>query len=482
MPKFSRLTKIVATLGPATESDEKINSMVEAGVDIFRFNTKHNTLDWHLERIEKVRNTGKSRFGTVGVMLDLQGPEIRIGTPQDKSFSMKEGDKAILTANRDRNFKSTKKTGKNAIIVSEPKLLAGMDKGDNFSIEDGLHPFEVVSKVKDGVMEIKALSDVTIQSNKSLNLVGKENTLPTLGEKDLNIIKNLQDTDIDFIALSFVRSGQDIDFLREVLGNHSVRTKIIAKIENQSGLDNINEIISDADGIMIARGDLGIETPPEKIPYYQKVIINKCRDASKPVIVATQMLQSMIERRTPSRAEIADIANAVYDRADALLLSEETAVGKYPVEAVKIMDRTTSFNEMQDFLGVEHLPDSLDQTYAVVKSALSMLEPFSGVNISKLIVGTETGYTARVFSSHRPKIPILALSDKISTVRELSLSYGVIPVMVAMEEESFFSPDILMDLLKKKALLKDGETVLFVHGRRLNDPGNTNSLSVLTLS
>ncbi|HDQ88554.1 MAG TPA: pyruvate kinase, partial [candidate division WWE3 bacterium] len=207
--------------------------------------------------------------------------------------------------------------------------------------------------------------------------------------------------------------------------------------------------------------------------------INKCRNAAKPVIVATEMLLSMTKSPTPTRAEIADVANAVYDCADAVMLSEETAVGKYPVEAVQTMTRTVSFNEKQESLGVDFEPDSLDQTHAVVKSALTMLAPFSGVNVAKLVVGTQTGYTAQVFSAYRPKVPILALSDKQSTVGVLSLAYGVFPLFVDFAERDFSDLEVLTAHLKDLGLVSTDEMVLFVHGKRTNDPGKTNSLAVL---
>ncbi|MBP8960949.1 hypothetical protein KBG31_01835 [Patescibacteria group bacterium] len=382
MPQIPKLTKIIATVGPASETPETLEKLAKAGVNLFRLNTKHNTLDWHLSIITAIKRT----VPQAGIIVDLQGPEIR--------------------------------------LESSPS------------------------------------------------------NAPTLTSMDMEILKALP-KDVDFIALSYVRNKMDIITLQNELKRLKLNSKIIAKIENQEGLDNIDQIVTEADAIMIARGDLGKETPAEKIPYLQKIIINKCRNAAKPVIVATEMLLSMTKSATPTRAEIADVANAVYDRADAVMLSEETAVGKFPVDAVETMVRTVAFNEKQESLGVDFVPDSLDQTHAVVRSALTMLEPFSGVNVSKLVVGTQTGYTAQVFSSYRPKVPILALSDKKSTVGILNLSYGVFPIFVDFAEKDFSDLDVLTAHLKDLGLVFMDEMVLFVHGKRTNDPGKTNSLAVL---
>jgi len=382
MPQIPKLTKIIATVGPASETPETLEKLAKAGVNLFRLNTKHNTLDWHLSVITAIKRTAPQ----AGIIVDLQGPEIR--------------------------------------LESSPS------------------------------------------------------NAPTLTSMDMEILKALP-KDVDFIALSYVRNKMDIITLQNELKRLKLNSKIIAKIENQEGLDNIDQIVTEADAIMIARGDLGKETPAEKIPYLQKIIINKCRNAAKPVIVATEMLLSMTKSATPTRAEIADVANAVYDRADAVMLSEETAVGKFPVDAVETMVRTVAFNEKQESLGVDFVPDSLDQTHAVVRSALTMLEPFSGVNVSKLVVGTQTGYTAQVFSSYRPKVPILALSDKKSTVGILNLSYGVFPIFVDFSAQDFSDLDVLTAHLKDLGLVSMDEMVLFVHGKRTNDPGKTNSLAVL---
>lgn len=382
MPQIPKLTKIIATVGPASETPETLEKLAKAGVNLFRLNTKHNTLDWHLSVITAIKRTAPQ----AGIIVDLQGPEIR--------------------------------------LESSPS------------------------------------------------------NAPTLTSMDIEILKVLPE-DVDFIALSYVRNKMDVITLQNELRIHKLNAKIIAKIENQEGLDNIDQIVTEADATMIARGDLGKETPAEKIPYLQKIIINKCRNAAKPVIVATEMLLSMTKSATPTRAEIADVANAVYDRADAVMLSEETAVGKFPVDAVETMVRTVAFNEKQEALGVDFVPDSLDQTHAVVRSALTMLEPFSGVNVSKLVVGTQTGYTAQVFSSYRPKVPILALSDKKSTVGILSLSYGVFPIFVDFSAQDFSDLDVLTAHLKDLGLVFMDEMVLFVHGKRTNDPGKTNSLAVL---
>ncbi len=421
----TKFTKIVATIGPASESPEMLEKLAKAGANLFRLNTKHNSLEWHLEVVSRIKNLSKQQ--------------------------------------------------------SINSLAGGIEANGS---EDAQNP---------GII-------IDLQGPEANSRNSKESMeAPSLCEKDLEILQAFSKTPKshpDYIALSFVRSQKDVTTLKTELTRLNLNSRIIAKIENQAGLDNIDKILQVADAVMIARGDLGNETPPEKIPYLQKIIINKCRAQAKPVIVATEMLLSMVEKPVPTRAEVADVANAVYDRTDAVMLSEETAIGKHPLEAVETMVRVVAFNEHQALLqgsastgsfgstgslGMDFMPDSLDQTHAIVKSALSMLEPFSGVAVSKLIVGTQTGYTAQVFSSFRPRVQVLALSDKLDTVGALGLSFGVEPVFVDSKtmEEGSADPEILLAYLKGLGLLESGDMALLVQGQRTNDPGKTNSVVVL---
>lgn len=485
----SKLTKIVSTLGPASDTPEKIRHLIKSGVNVFRFNMKHNETSWHLERINRVQSAADELGVRVGIMIDLQGPEIRIKTPEGKEIPLQKDEEVLcVTSKRDLSKRVNSIVGPSVdeghekyILISQEPVIESLEEGDEFSVDDGFYSFRVSEKISDRVLKARIQNSGVIKTNKSLNLVGKDLALPSLIEADLDKLDIAAKTKVDFIALSFVRSKEDVITLREEMDKRKIAARVVSKIESQKGLDNIDEIIQNSDVVMIARGDLGIETPLEKVPYLQKLIINKCREASKPVIVATQMLQSMIENPIPTRAEAADVAGAVYDGADALMLSGETAVGGYPVESVEYMSKIAFFNESHSQADKEYIPQALDQTHAVVRAALTMLAPFSGVKVDKLIVGTQSGYTARVFSAYRPKVPILALSGNPKTVEELTLSYGVLPIFMKLQEQEFTNPDSLIKRLKKGNYLSTGETVLLVHGKRVKDPGNTNSITVLTV-
>jgi len=273
--------------------------------------------------------------------------------------------------------------------------------GDHFAIEDGFYEFVVVEKPEKHVVVAEIQSDGVIKHRKSLNLIGKDVDLPSLIDEDLNKLNLATKARVDFVALSFTRTKKDIEILRYETNKLGLDVKIIAKIENKKGLDNIDELIDCSDGVMIARGDLGIETPIEQLTYYQKEIINKCRDKAKTVIVATQMLQSMVEKPLPSRAEAADVANAAFDFTDCVMLSEETAIGKYPVKSVDYMKRILKFNEEKATNYFN--PSATSQTHAIIKAGLEILKQNSGAEVDKAIILTESGRTARILSSYRPK-------------------------------------------------------------------------------
>jgi pyruvate kinase len=487
MPDFTKLTKIVATVGPATDSPDAIEALIKTGVNVFRFNTKHNSVEWHLEHIDMVRAASQKLGVLVGVMVDLQGPEIRIGLSadsEDTKISLSAGQEVFFAGpGSSQNSVDTIDTisPETHVVILRKGVVEALETGDKFTLEDGRYSFEVAEKTEAGFRAVVLTDKVTIRDNQGMNVTAKSLDLPSLSDEDILLLEGIKNSHVDFLALSFTRSAQDLDNLRKEASERGISSRLVAKIECRQALDNLDEIIGHSDGIMIARGDLGIEIPPEEIPHHQKVIINKCRNASIPVIVATQMLQSMVDSPLPTRAEVADVANAVYDKADAVMLSGETAVGSYPVEAAEIMAKTISHNENHLSGDGESIP-ALGRTHAVVGAALSMLEPFSGVAVDKLVVGTQTGFTARVFSSYRPTAPVLALSDEKDTVGGLTLSYGVLPVYVDLNETGFSTPDVLIAHLKERGLLHQDEIVLLVHGRRIKDPGNTNSLSVQTVA
>ncbi len=464
-----KMTKIVATIGPVSEDEHTLKHLIKAGVNVFRFNMKHNVKEWHEERIKRVQNCAAELGITVGVLVDLQGPEIRINTPAQVTYDVVVGDTIYFTENpEDVNLEFP------TVILDKKHVLKHLETGDKFSIDDGFMEFETISIDKNTALA-KVLDAGKIKNRKSLNLVGKNIDLPSLTNSDLERLDIASRTKVDFIALSYVRSASDVKTLRKEISIRNLKSKIVAKVENEMGVSNINEIIDASDAVMVARGDLGVEVPIEKLALMQKEIIEKCRLKNKQVIVATQMLQSMVENSMPTRAEATDIANAVFDGTDAIMLSNETASGKYPVKAVETMKRIAKYNETHtSFDGFT--PIVKDQTNAIVKSAITMIDS-NLLHIDKIVVFTDTGYTAKVVSSYRQKKPVIAVSSDKESIEALTLCYGVIPIHLKFPNGEF-TYNFIDDRVKEIGQIKEGETILVIHGRKWHDPGQTNAVVI----
>lgn len=475
-------TKIIATIGPSCDSPKMIEDMIQSGVNIFRFNTKHNTTSWHLERIKRVQNISQKLNTPIGILVDLQGPEIRIQTENHDSIEIQKGGSILFkykdfTKPQKDEISSLSQELEDYPVIYVPtlELISQMELEDVFSIDDGSFEFEVTKKVHQGFIA-KCLDNGIIKTQKTLNLIGKNLDLPSLTPEDKQKIETISKLQVDFIALSFVRDKEDVETLRKQIQKNRLKARIVSKIESASGVDNIDEIIDASDVVMIARGDLGVEMPLERIAYLQKEIIKKCREKSKQVIVATQMLHSMTENSRPTRAEATDVSNAVYDGADAVMLSAESAVGKHPVKVVEVMKRILKFNEDHSDPN-EITPKIKDNTNALVKASISLIND-KLTNIDKVVVFTETGYSAHVFSGYRCNIPLIAISDSSETVRSLTLDYGVMPVFTEFPKGEFSFKGIQTTLVKQ-GYLKSGDMVLVIHGKRWKDSGKTNALFVL---
>ncbi len=334
--KNQRRTKIVATIGPASDTPEIITSLLEAGVDIFRFNMKHADRDWHDQRIPCVRKIAAQRNKKVGILIDLQGPEIRLETIEKKDVPFKAGE--TIT------FRLVPKD-KHDIGIPTKEVFSAVKSGVKILIDNGAVELTIDEKIGADWFSGKMPIDYTVKHRKSLTIRDINIDLPSLIDDDLLKLDMKNIGMVDFVALSFTRTKTDVAILRQELKKRNLSAWIVAKIENQIALDHLDEIIAGADSLMVARGDLGVETPIEKLAYYQKLIIRKCREKNTPVITATQMLHSMVENLRPTRAEACDVANAVYDGTDATMLSEETASGQHPVETVKMMEKIVSFTE-----------------------------------------------------------------------------------------------------------------------------------------
>ncbi len=467
-------TKIVCTIGPKTESLEKLTELVNAGMNVMRLNFSHGDYEEHGNRIKNFRqvmaNTGK----TLAVLLDTKGPEIR-------TIKLEDGNDVDLVAGQEFTFTTdaTVIGNKDKVAVTYPGFATDLTVGNTILVDDGLIEMTVISKT-DSEVKCTVLNNGALGENKGVNLPGVKVSLPALSEKDKNDLKFGCEQDVDFVAASFIRKASDVKEIREVLNaNGGQNIHIISKIENQEGVDNFDEILELSDGIMVARGDLGVEIPPEEVIFAQKMMIEKCNRARKMVITATQMLDSMIKNPRPTRAEAGDVANAIMDGTDAVMLSGETAKGKYPVEAVTIMAQIA--NRTDSSLKAE-LSDRLDSprlriTEAVCKGAVDTAEKLAAPLI---IVATEAGKSARSVRKYFPTANILALTTNKKTAAQLVLTKGVRPIIV----DSIESTDSFYHLGKEIALEaklgKKGDIVVMVSGA-LVASGTTNTTSVHVL-
>jgi pyruvate kinase len=446
---MSKLTKIVATLGPATETEEIMKELILAGMNIARFNTKHGTPEWHLERIRRVKKVAKELNKPVGVLLDLQGPEIRINLKNEESFNLEKDEKAKFV---------TTDPGEKEMNI--PQIVVdAIQVGDLVSVDDGICEFKVTDK-NEKSLTAQATSDCVVKHRKTMNTPGIVIDMPSLIDNDLVQLDNMTDKDIDFIGLSFVRNAKDIAILKDELKKRDLHADIISKIENQAALDNLDEIIEASDGIMVARGDLAVEVPFEQLAYWQKLIIEKSRAAGKPVITATQMLESMTFSPRPTRAEVSDVANAIYDGTDAVMLSGETTLGKYPVKCVETQSKIASFNEpyaenyLWEFAGEDCIS-------AITCAAFNLLEHRPD-NVDKMILLTRTGRTAKIFSRFRPGIQVKALTANEHAFNKLSLTFGIDPVLTNPEFFHYQTEDELLNNLKEQKVVQKGERVLII--------------------
>ena len=426
-------TKIVASISDRRCDVDFIKQLFEAGMNVVRMNTAHASREGFEALIANVRAVSNR----IAILMDTKGPEVRT-TANAEPIPYKTGDKVKIVGNPDLE------TTRECIAVSYPNFVSDLNIGGMILIDDGDLELEVIDKT----------NDATLGSRKSVNVPGVRINLPSLTEKDRNNILYAIEKDIDFIAHSFVRNRQDVLDIREILDAHNSDIKIIAKIENQEGVDNIDEILEVADGVMVARGDLGIEVPQERIPGIQRVLIRKCILAKKPVIVATQMLHTMINNPRPTRAEVTDIANAIYYRTDALMLSGETAYGKYPVEAVRTMTKIAAQAE-KDKLEENDIRIPLDENSNDVTAFLAKqaVKATSKLKIRAIITDSYSGRTARNLAAFRGKYPVLAICYKEKTMRHLALSYGVEAIYMpelANGQEYYFAA--LRRLLKEGRL------------------------------
>ena len=468
-----RKTKIVCTIGPATASPERIEELIRAGMDVARLNFSHGDHDTHRQTIRIIRKKAKKIGKVIGILQDLGGPKIRLGELQVPEMELEIGEKVVLS--------SMKPIEPSDIPVNYPYIVKDVAIFDRILIADGLVLLRVIAKEKERVI-CEVLVGGIIQSHKGLNLPSSTLRVPAFTEKDRQDLSVGLEEAVDFVALSFVRHEKDLEPVRELLVNNPTSPFLIAKIEKPQAIERFKEIVDVIDGVMVARGDLGVEMPLEDVPIIQKKIIRISRYAGKSVITATQMLRSMINSPRPTRAEATDVANAILDGTDALMLSEETAVGDYPIEAVQILDRIARATEahMQTHYGGDKpVFDHLGMTEsAISRSACFLAED---LNAASIIAATSSGSTARLVARYRPPTPVLALTPNQQTQRHLTLSWGVTPVLVT----PFSDADEIFDLARRWTtehnLAKPGDRLIVTAGVPVGTPGTTNLLKVIEI-
>ena len=463
-----RRAKIVCTLGPAVESEAKVKALIQAGMNVARLNLSHGSYDEHQSRLNLVRNSAKDVNEAVAILVDLQGPKIRLGKFESGPYELSRGD--IFTITTDDIIGTKERAG-----TTYKGLPGDCKKGDRILIDDGKVTVEVV-EVRGNDVVTSCIEPGPISHNKGLNLPGVAVSVPAMSTKDEDDLRWGLKAGADFIALSFVRSAKDIDDVHKIMDEVGIRRPVIAKIEKPQAVSNLEEIIAAFDGIMVARGDLGVEMPIEDIPIVQKRCVTLAREQAKPVIVATQMLDSMITNSRPTRAEATDCANAILDGADALMLSGETSVGSFPIEAVQTMARIiekTETEALHEIAALKHNPKT--KGGAITKAAKEVGEQ---IGAKFLTAFTRSGDSARRMSRLRSAIPIVAITPDEGTYRQLALSWGIEPEIAPLVQTTDEMVKQVDAILIEKKFAHEGELVMIVAGSPPGIQGSTNAMRV----
>jgi len=470
-----RMTKIICTLGPAVDDDNLLEQLILGGMDVARLNFSHGTHEEQKARVDRVKKVRAKLNMPVPLLLDTKGPEIRLGKFEKGEVTLQEGNEFVLV---NETILGTEERS----TISHKELYKDVKLGTVILINDGLVAIEV-QKIEGKDIRCKILNGGAISNNKGVNIPETDTHLPATTAQDIEDIKFAIDNEFDFIACSFVRKASNVNEVREILKKYGGQDlKIISKIENREGVSNFDEILKVSDGIMVARGDLGVEIPTEEVPIVQKMIIKKCYENGKPVITATQMLDSMIKNPRPTRAESSDVANAVYDGTSAIMLSGESAMGKYPIESVKTMVRIAQKAEesidygsklaAMDFDMMGNITNAI--SYATCTTAMQL-------KATAIISVTQSGQTARMISRFRASCPIIATTSNPRVQRQLSISWGVVPLLVgeAASIEEMFETGVKKALELK--LVKQGDIVVITAGGPVGRAGTTNLLKVQTV-
>jgi len=470
-------TKIICTIGPSSESVDNLEKMIDMGMNVTRLNFSHGTYSEHQLRINNIRKASQSKGKPVAIMLDTRGPEIRTGKLQAGKIKLHAGQRLILT---NREVVGNEEE----VQVSYHNLPREVEKGATILLSDGIINLMVESTTETDIV-CKVMNPGELGEKKGVNVPGVRINLPFMSEKDREDILFGIKNKVDFIAASFVRTAEDVLEIRRILEEQDADIDIIAKIESQQGVDNLESIIKVADGIMVARGDLGVEIPVEEVPLVQKMIIEKCSQSGKIVIIATQMLDSMINNPRPTRAEVSDVANAIFESADAIMLSGETAAGKYPLEVVKTMAKIAKRAEeafpYQEVLRQRRLLRSMSVTDAISYATCATA---ANLGAAAIIPITRTGLTAKMVAKYRPQSTIVAATSEPEILRKLAMVWGVNPVLIDETSETITTDDLLNISIQKALeaeLIKNGDLIVLTAGFPTGFSGGTNLLKVHTV-
>jgi pyruvate kinase len=469
----NRKTKIVCTIGPASESSRILEALIRAGMDVARLNFSHGTQEDHLRKIKTIRQIAEQLGKAVSILQDLSGPKIRVGKVREGGVELKKGEKFFLT---NREILGDER----GVTVNYFSLPREVGPGDTILLSDGTIELQVQNSNGQNV-QCRIMVGGVLTSHKGVNFPTRSILAPAFTEKDhRDLLFGLQHG-VDLIGLSYVKEASDIQEVRRILERESVDLPIIAKIERKEALEHMDEILQASDGIMVARGDLGVETPLEKIPNVQKKLIRKANALGKPVITATQMLRSMVDHTQPTRAEVTDVVNAIYDGTDAVMLSEETASGQFPVEAAQMMAKIALSAEQEfpfDQFSRRELEGEMDLPQAFSHAASLLAEE---VKAAAIVTPTESGSTSQWVSRLRPRQPILALSRHLSTIKRLNLCWGVYPILVNDWKDTDDMLERSKRIPKELGMARPGDRIIIIAGVPISIPGTTNLIKVETV-
>ncbi len=464
-----RNTKIVATIGPAWDDEEKVERMLRAGVNVVRFNMKHADVEWHSQRMELVERVCKKLKMRVAILMDLQGPEVRVNDVPEQYALVDEGDEVVFTG-----------PNMGGIGLDHKEILHEVEVGQTIYVDDGFVELEVV-KVDEEKIRAQVVAGGAIKPRKTVNFPGMKLDFPTLVERDLEHLTLVARHHVDWVALSFVRKASDIEQLRHELRKFEITPWVMAKIEHPEAVEHFEEIMAAADGVMVARGDLGVEYALEEVPGLQRMMVKRARHMGKPVIIATQMLESMITNPRPTRAEVSDVATAAYEEVDAVMLSAESAAGKYPIRAVQTMARILERAEKDvEYSELAPMEENREIGQGIVAAAKTLLTTSFGKDVTMrgIVVLSDTGRTARLLARMRPQLPIYALARDVQVLDTLCVSWGVVPVYYHYEQGDRVDIEAICKKLLLLGLASAGDQFLMIYGETWGKPGMTRVLRV----